>query len=126
MGIIYRHQKKEPLTIEEMDGNFAALEKRIKNLESNPPLSESVAQIIQEGDRLTFQGTFGTVLGQAVLPKAFPNYRQKWQSDTPYYILDWVQFKRAFIAVFSLIPQKTSRKTKLVGFWYLRFKIISY
>lgn len=105
MGIIYRHQKKEPLTIEEMDGNFAALEKRIKNLESNPPLSESIAHIIQEADRLTFQGTFGTVLGQAILPKAFPNYRQKWQADTAYHVLDWVQFKSG---LYSCIQPHTS------------------
>lgn len=98
MGIIYRHQKKEPLTIEEMDGNFATLEKRLKYLESNPPLAESIASIIQEGDRLTFQGSFGTILGHAILPKAFPNYRQKWAPETAYHVLDWVQFKNGLYA----------------------------
>jgi hypothetical protein len=106
MSIIYRHQKKEPLTIEEMDGNFATLEKQIKNLELNAPLAESIATVIQEGDRLTFQGTFGTILGHATLPKAFPNYRQKWQSDTAYHVLDWVQFKNG---LYNCIQPHTSK-----------------
>ena len=33
MGIVYRYKKQEPLTIEEMDGNFANLDERIKQSE---------------------------------------------------------------------------------------------
>ena len=121
MSIVYRHQKKEPLTIEEMDGNFATLEKRIKNLESNPPLVESIANIIQEGERLTFQGTMGTNLGQAILPKAFPHYRQKWQPETSYYVLDWVQFKNG---LYSCIQAHTSKDfQEEQNHWALVFEI---
>lgn len=94
MGIVYRHQKNEPLTIEEMDGNFLELEKRIINLESTPPLAEGIAEIMQEGDHLTIKGTFGSVLGKVILPKAFPMPRGHWQPQTTYRVLDWVQLKR--------------------------------
>lgn len=105
MGIVYRHQKKEPLTIEEMDGNFANLERRIKNLESKPVLPESIASITQEGDRLTVHGTFGTILGQVTLPKAFPRYRKLWQPNVAYHVLDWVQFKQG---LYSCVQPHTS------------------
>ncbi|MGV8948974.1 MAG: hypothetical protein ACOH2E_06410 [Candidatus Paracaedibacter sp.] len=121
MGIIYRHQKKEPLTIAEMDGNFATLEKQIKNLESNPPLIESIATITQEGDRLTFQGTFGTILGHAILPKAFPNYRQKWQVDVAYHVLDWVQVKNS---LYSCTQPHTSKDfSEDQASWALVFEV---
>lgn len=121
MGIVYRHQKKEPLTIEEMDGNFANLEKRIKNLESTPVLAESIASINQEGDRLTVQGTFGTILGQVTLPKAFPNYRRLWQPATTYRVLDWVQFKQS---LYSCIQPHTSKDFQTDhACWVLVFEI---
>jgi hypothetical protein len=105
MGIIYRHQKKEPLTIEEMDGNFAHLEARVKNLEAKPPLAEGIAAISQEGDQLTILGTFGTVLGKVTLPKAIPNLRGKWQPKTAYRVLDWVQVKQG---LYSCMTPHTS------------------
>jgi hypothetical protein len=121
MSIIYRHQKKEPLTIEEMDGNFATLEKQIKNLESTLPLAESIATIIQEGDRLTFQGSLGTILGQATLPKAFPNYRQKWQPHTAYHVLDWVQLKQSLYACIQPHTSKDFQEDQ--DFWALVFEV---
>jgi hypothetical protein len=105
MGIVYRRQKGEPLTIEEMDGNFANLDSRIKSLETNPSLSggvaEGVASVTQEGDRLTIHGSFGTVLGQVTLPKAFPNPRGKWTPETAYYVMDWVQEKGGIYSCLS-------------------------
>jgi len=105
MGIIYRHQKKEPLTIEEMDGNFANLDGRLKHLEMNPPLAEGIASLSQEGDQITVYGTFGHILGRITLPKAFPNPRGKWQTETAYCVLDWVQGKGG---VYSCIVPHTS------------------
>lgn len=98
MSIVYLHQKKEPLTIEEMDGNFAHIEKRLKNLESRPPLAEGIAKLTQEGDQVTVHGTFGGVLGQLTLPKIFPNPRGTWQPETAYRIQDWVQAKQSIYA----------------------------
>jgi hypothetical protein len=87
MGTIYRHQKKEPLTVEEMDGNFANLDERVKALETKTPLGEGIAKITQEGDQLTVHGTLGNILGQVRLPKAFPNAKGKWQPQTVYRVL---------------------------------------
>lgn len=105
MGIVYRHTKEEPLSIEEMDGNFANLDKRLSFLETTPPLSEGIAKIVQEGDQITFQGTFGTLLGKAILPKLFPNPRGVWQSQTAYGVMDWVQVKRG---VYTCLKPHTS------------------
>lgn len=121
MGIIYRHQKNEPLTIAEMDGNFETLENRIKILESGPLLAEGVAKIIQEGDRVTFQGTLGTLLGQIHLPKAFPCYRGKWQPNTSYQVLDCVQIKNS---LYSCLSPHTSQEFQNHGSaWALMFTI---
>ena len=107
MGIMYRHQKGEALTIEEMDGNFANLEGRIKTLETNPASAEGIAGVGQEGDQLMIYGSFGTVLGRVTLPKAFPNPRGKWEPETDYYVLDWVQEKGS---VYSCLSPHTSRE----------------
>lgn len=105
MGIIYRHQKKEPLTIEEMDGNFANLEKRIINLENNPSSAEGILNVTQEGDQLTIHGTFGSILGKVILPKAFPTLKGRWQPKTAYRILDWVQMHKG---IYSCVYSHTS------------------
>ena len=94
MSIIYRQQKGEPLTIAEMDGNFADLHERLTILETTPPLAEGVGSISQERDQVTFHGTLGTVLGQIKLPKVFPNPCGRWQPETAYYVMDWVQVSR--------------------------------
>jgi hypothetical protein len=105
MGLTYRFQKKEPLTIEEMDGNFANLDDRVKHLESNPPLAEGIANVTQEGDQLTLHGTFGTLLGKVILPKVFPNPKGKWQPQVTYRMLDWVQFRQG---VYTCVQPHTS------------------
>ena len=121
MGLVYRYQKKEPLTIEEMDGNFANLEKRVKHLETNPPLAEGIAKLTQEGDHLTVHGTFGTVLGQVILPKVFPNPRGKWQPETAYRVLDWVQMKQG---VYTCVQPHTSTEFQTdQGSWVLVFEV---
>lgn len=106
MGIIYRHQKQEPLTIEEMDGNFAELDKRLKSLETSPVLAEGIGALKQEGDQVIVQGTLGTIFGRFVLPKIFPNPRGKWEPQIPYSVLDWVQVERG---IYSCTVPHTSQ-----------------
>ena len=121
MGIIYRHQKKEPLTIEEMDGNFANLEARVNSLERHPPLVEGIANVSQEGDLLKIHGTLGSLLGQVRLPKAFPTHKGKWQANTMYRVLDWVQMKPG---VYSCIQAHTSSEFNAdLEKWVLVFEI---
>jgi hypothetical protein len=105
VGIVYRHQKGEPLTIEEMDGNFADLDSRLTVLERKPPMGEGIARVSQEGDQLTIHGTFGNELGKAVLPKVFPNPKGKWQPNMTYRVLDWVQVRQG---LYSCVKAHTS------------------
>lgn len=121
MGIIYRHQKKEPLTIEEMDGNFANLEARIDSLERHSPLVEGIANVSQDGDLLKIYGTLGSLLGQVKLPKAFPIPKGKWQVNTMYRVLDWVQMKSG---IYSCIQAHTSTEFKAdLEKWVLVFEV---
>lgn len=121
MGIIYRHQKKEPLTIEEMDGNFAHLEARMNSLERHPPFVEGIANITQEGDQLRIYGTLGSLLGQVRLPKAFPTHKGKWQANTAYRVLDWVQMNHG---VYSCKEVHTSTELNAdLAKWDLVFEI---
>lgn len=106
MGIIYRSQKKEPLTIEEMDGNFANLDDRVKYLETHPPLAEGISKVTQEGDQLTLHGTFGTLLGKVILPKVFPSLKGKWQPQIAYRVFDWVQVNQG---IYSCAQSHTSK-----------------
>jgi len=121
MGIIYRHQKNEPLTIEEMDGNFLTLEKRLKSLESTPPVAEGIAEIIQDGDQLTIQGTFGNILGKITLPKAIPTPRGHWQPQTSYRVLDWVQIKQHLYS--CILSHTSSENDKDQKNWALLLEI---
>ncbi|MCE3230906.1 MAG: hypothetical protein K0R52_834 [Alphaproteobacteria bacterium] len=74
MGIVYRHQKQEPLTIEEMDGNFANLDERVKNLETKPPLAEGIANVAQEGDQLMILGSRGVY--SCLVPHTSTDFQQ--------------------------------------------------
>ena len=121
MGIVYRHEKKEPLTITEMDGNFAFLDQRLRELETNPALGEGIAKIAQEGDQLTFHGTFGSFLGKVVIPKVFPSYQGKWQEHTSYRVQDWVQMNRRLYSCMEAHISKEFESDK--GFWVLVFEL---
>lgn len=121
MGIVYRVQKKEPLTMEEMDGNFANLDERLKHLETKPVLAEGLEKIVQEGDKLTFHGMLGTLLGQVTLPKAFPNPRGKWQPYTPYCVLDWIQVDRSVYS--CTLPHTSTKFEDDLGNWALVFEV---
>ena len=122
MTLVFRHQKNEPLTIEEMDGNFAALNDRLHVLETSPRQAEGIAKISQEGDQLTVLGTSGRTLGMVVLPKAFPAFRGKWQAGTDYRILDWIQEENAVYSCIS--PHSSEDFLKDRQHWALVFDIV--
>lgn len=95
MPIIYRKQKGSPLTIEEMDENFAQLERRLHDIETVPSLAEGIKEIKQQGDQLTIFGTHGSVFGPFILPKYLPNPRGSWLTNTRYAFGDWVNYKES-------------------------------
>lgn len=121
MGIVYRQSKGEPLTIEEMDGNFSDIDQRLKYLETTPALAEGVGKIVQAGDEIIFEGTFGTVLGKAILPKVFPNPRGHWEPAQHYVPLDWVQVKQDLYTCVKPHTSTTFDEDK--GNWELIYQI---
>jgi hypothetical protein len=98
MPIIYRQTKGAPLLVEEIDGNFAELEQRLKTLETTPILAEGIGKITQAGDHITITGSFGTVFGTFTLPKSLPNPRGEWLTRTAYAMGDWVAVKNQIYA----------------------------
>jgi len=105
MPIIYRRDKGGPLTIEEVDGNFADLDRRLRLLETDGTQAEGIARIHQEGEILEITGTRGTAFGRFRLPKVIPNPKGAWKTDTPYTILDWVQVGRSLYA--CVLPHRS-------------------
>jgi len=68
MTIIYRAEKGSPLSIDEIDGNFRALDKRLKSLEDHPERGEGLGKIDLRDNQITFRGTFGTDFGTFPFP----------------------------------------------------------
>jgi hypothetical protein len=121
MGLVYRSQKKEPLTIEEMDGNFSQLDKRIMYLETQPSMGEGIEKVVQESDQMIIYGTFGNILGKINLPKVMPSSKGRWQPDVSYHVLDYVQFNRC---LYSCVQAHTSFEFERdQKFWSLVFEI---
>lgn len=91
--MIYRSEKGEPLTIEELDGNFRELAERVQKLENTiheqHPM-DGLKEIRQEGDRIHFISTMGHDLGFVTLPKIHPTMRGQWKENMYYCINDWV------------------------------------
>jgi hypothetical protein len=84
MPIIYRYQKKAPLTSDEIDGNFEELVRRIEHLENSPNPAEAVGKVEKKGDICEVIGTYGTLLGQFKLPILNYTLRGSWEPYTPY------------------------------------------
>jgi hypothetical protein len=91
--LIYRAKKGSPLTTEEVDGNFRALDIRIEKLETVTPEAEGLASIQVEQGELRFQGSRGTFFGSVSLPKLFWKPRGAWMANTPYLPLDVVSLE---------------------------------
>jgi hypothetical protein len=106
MPIIYRHDKGGPLTIEEIDGNFAYLERRLRTLETDGIRAESIAHIRQVGDVIEIIGTKGTPFGRFALPKVIPTPRGAWETATAYAVLDWVQKDRSLYT--CVVPHRSN------------------
>lgn len=90
MPITYRAEKGSPLSVEEIDGNFRELDNRLKNLEENPEVGESIGKIQVEGDQIHFRGTFATDFGTFTLPSPTLKLKGKWMIQTFYQTLDLV------------------------------------
>lgn len=84
MSIILSKNKGSPLTFEELDQNFEELDKKVKHLEETSLPGEGLKEIIQEGDELIFESTFGRNLGRARLPIPLFHHQGVWKAKTSY------------------------------------------
>ncbi len=90
MSIVYWNLKQVPLKPEEVDGNFAYLEKRVEAIyELLKQLPALTSIEIKEG-HLFLKGSDGSELSPIKLPSW--NARGKWKSDTSYLINDIVYY----------------------------------
>jgi hypothetical protein len=117
MPIIYRRDKGGPLTIEEVDGNFADLDRRLRLLETEGIQAEGIGRIRQEGEIIIITGTRGTAFGRLTLPKVIPNPKGAWKTDTAYAVLDWVQRERNLYA--CVLPHRSALfdEDLRAGYW---------
>lgn len=60
----------EPLDAEQIDTNFWGLNERVREMEENPPVAVSVADVVVVGDTWSVQLTDDTVLGPFAIPVA--------------------------------------------------------
>ena len=107
MPIIYRAQKGGPLTSDEVDGNFADLDKRLTHLEQHTHQTESIGNIDVKGDQMIITGSLGTKFGSFVLPTLSFKPQGLWQPQVPYAMYDVVSLKTgsAYVCTKSHISQ---------------------
>ncbi|MBA4749564.1 MAG: hypothetical protein H2057_02975 [Alphaproteobacteria bacterium] len=84
MSMTLSRNKGSPLTFEELDQNFEELDKKVKHLEETSLPGEGLKEIIQEGDELIFESTFGRNLGRARLPMPLFHHKGVWKAQTSY------------------------------------------
>ena len=69
MPIILRKTKNAPLTIDELDGNFEDVDKRINDLNANLNKVIGVASVERHGNSLWFLSKTGDVIADVALPE---------------------------------------------------------
>ena len=106
MPIVYREHKGAPLSVQEMDGNFEHLDKRLQALEEGPLMAEGIKEIRQKGDQLIIEGSFGRLFGPFVVPKYLPIVKGEWAPNQRYSYGDWVNYKK--VLYFCRTPHVSS------------------
>lgn len=90
MPLTLRYQKKSPLTIEELDGNFEDLDKRIRRFENHSEALEGIGDITSKEGKLVIMSNKGSLLGEIALPSPKLQFKGKWQAQKPYFMNDLV------------------------------------
>lgn len=103
--------KGSNLTAVEVDGNIYELRSAIDDLIASPPVAVSVASVSQSSDKtqFTFNLTDGETIGPFTLPVLEPRWRDQWEPDTLYEVLDI--FQVVGVGLFSVTANHTSGST---------------
>lgn len=83
--------KGAPLTAHEHDESHYNLDRRLDDLETNPPTAISIASVTSNGSQLTFHLSNGDTLGPITLPVAVFQERGSWRAGRDYHRLDTVR-----------------------------------
>ncbi|BDB95920.1 hypothetical protein [Candidatus Hydrogenosomobacter endosymbioticus] len=95
MTIVYRSEKKAPLTADEVDGNFRDLDERLSKLEKSVQVGipESIASVKVDQGKLHIFGTKGTKLSEVDVPVLSWRPRGMWQQKESYNSMDVVYYQ---------------------------------
>lgn len=80
-----------PLSAHEHDESHFAISERVRALEDNPPVANSIVSVSQSGVQITFHLTDGDVLAPVTLPTAVFQERGSWRAGRDYRVLDIVR-----------------------------------
>ena len=91
MPIVYWKTRQIPLEAEEIDGNFAFIEERLRKLEENQKKNSPIASISIQGKELCIEGVDGTKFPSIEIP--IFNWIPKgiWKKETFYQIYHIIQ-----------------------------------
>jgi hypothetical protein len=76
------------LQASEVDGNFWELATHVLNMENNPALPNGIQSITISGTQMTITLSNGDVMGPYTIPVLVMRWRDEWQPNTPYTVLD--------------------------------------
>lgn len=84
MTITLRRIKQAPLSIDELDDNFAELDERLIKLEKLLKQQEPIAEIVQEENTLKFNSSSGQEIGRVIFPPQLLRYKGIFNQNTRY------------------------------------------
>lgn len=119
MTLILRKDKDAPLTVQEMDGNFEHLEKRIDQLEGDTFAAESFSAMQATKEGLLIEGSQGSRFGPLAWPSLF-RARGVWQAGEFYIKGDVVQNGSA---LYSLQQDESQEDVFDLEQWQVVFEI---
>lgn len=88
MVLVYRNEKNAPLTVEELDGNFQDLDKRLHYLEEQLAKNVVPQTIKIDKNKIFFLGYQGHILAEIPLPSLQLNPRGTWAPQNLYQKFD--------------------------------------
>lgn len=93
----------------EVDANFWSIAEAILTLQNNPALPVGIASVSVSGTQMTITLSDGTVMGPFTLPVLTFRWRDEWQANTTYAVLD--VFKVTNTGIFMVQIGHTSGST---------------
>lgn len=95
MSLVYRENKGAPLTVQEIDGNFAFLNQRLELIENGRSIGvDGIDRIEQDGSTVLFFGTSGAQIGSIQIPAGL-QFRGNWKMGEFYTRGDVISYQNS-------------------------------